>query len=550
MDPRDEPLMDPDTDSKFLDISSTNARLMREMNAFLAAMSHSPGEETNCSCETKATDNLSSSDGPLSARLKVPFISATSSENGGSAIIESGDGDETQNKVRSGNKNLISIDENGASNPSGEYESYNNSNYCDSLQSSGHSDEDSLVAMAKRMDDASIISDPSLICGPSEKNLSLPLPPQKKLTASIKKLGQRINNNRAKPAPPNQAPPRPPPRNPQQLNQQQMPASSSLNPSESDKRNQCTLSSGSPSSSKEIVEITTDNLANLQSSGTLTPPSLGEYFTSFDSANNFGDSDQALLPEIRAKKVSENKDRKHEPSFKHDSSKHTHTLTRGENKALRRGSGKKSRKPYPSNMPHSPSSAEENTVGRKVNTKSKSDSRSRRGKKGRKERQSKRNSDSDDEPMQGKGFNTRINDKPSSIDNKPKGIAEQMKGKEFDTRIHSKPSIGNKPERIAKQLPKQPQVHSNKRSHKPSQIADTEIQMDQCENSDNDDSSSYDSDDQTQIFYESTDDDGFDSEEDSEEELVAVGTSVADAVACLNEKSAVTKVKNLFGIRG
>eukprot|EP00571_Detonula_confervacea_P003792 CAMPEP_0172319718 /NCGR_PEP_ID=MMETSP1058-20130122/38512_1 /TAXON_ID=83371 /ORGANISM="Detonula confervacea, Strain CCMP 353" /LENGTH=509 /DNA_ID=CAMNT_0013034835 /DNA_START=152 /DNA_END=1681 /DNA_ORIENTATION=- len=509
--------MDPDTELKFNDMSSTNERLMREMNAYLAAISYSPGEETNCTCETKSADNLSSNDGSLSARLKNPSISATSSDNGDSAIKERGGGDETKNNVRSGNKNLIPIDENGGeSNPSGEYEYYNDFDHDISIQSTGQFDDDSLVAMAKQMDAASIISDPSLICGPSEKNLALPHP--KKLTAGMKKLGQKLNNNRAKSASPYQAPPRPSARNPQQLNQQQM------------QRNHCTLSSGSPSSSKENLTSGKNHTVHRQhnnprSVDTRTP--YYEHLTSFDSANSFGNSEQTVVPETRAKKVSENTGRKHSSS--------KHTLTRGESKALRRGSGKKSRKPYPYNIPHtakgpgnddgngistkrmstaSSSSAEENTVGRKVETKSSSSTR--RGKKGRKKRKPKQDSDSDEEPMRGKGFNTRI---------------------------HDKPNIDVKPERIAEQIPKQPQVHSNKKSHRPTQTTDTDIKMDQC--SENDDASFYDSDDQTQFFYESSDD-----EFESEEELVAVGTSVADAVACLNDKRAVTKVKNLFGIRG
>ena len=64
-----------------------------------------------------------------------------------------------------------------------------------------------------------------------------------------------------------------------------------------------------------------------------------------------------------------------------------------------------------------------------------------------------------------------------------------------------------------------------------------------------DNHSTYDSDDETQFFYESTDDDDFDDEDDeldSEDELKAVGTSVVDAVKDLNDRSAVAKVKNLF----
>ncbi len=57
----------------------------------------------------------------------------------------------------------------------------------------------------------------------------------------------------------------------------------------------------------------------------------------------------------------------------------------------------------------------------------------------------------------------------------------------------------------------------------------------------------YDSDDETQFFYESTDADADDEGGvDSENDMKAVGTSVVDAVKDLNERSAVAKVKNLF----
>ena len=66
--------------------------------------------------------------------------------------------------------------------------------------------------------------------------------------------------------------------------------------------------------------------------------------------------------------------------------------------------------------------------------------------------------------------------------------------------------------------------------------------MDAHVSSDNDDVySAYNSDEQTQIFYESTDE--FTSSE--EEDLVAVGTSVADAVKDLNNRR-----WGLFGLRG
>ena len=180
----------------FDSLASNNERLIGEMNAFLASIStsgeetHSPGDETNCSCETKKMDNFSSSDdsNSLPSKLKIPSISSTSVKEG-----SSGD-------TRSTSKNLLPIDENGGeATASGGYhdpEYYSNFRHqqqeLHSLMeqhlkvgtSGSNYDDDSLVAMAKRMDAATIISDPSFICGPKEKVLT------EKITAGMKKLGK------------------------------------------------------------------------------------------------------------------------------------------------------------------------------------------------------------------------------------------------------------------------------------------------------------------------------------------------------------------------
>lgn len=61
-----------------------------------------------------------------------------------------------------------------------------------------------------------------------------------------------------------------------------------------------------------------------------------------------------------------------------------------------------------------------------------------------------------------------------------------------------------------------------------------------------DDNSVYDSDCDTQVFYESTDDEW----SSDEEELPMVGTSVLKAVEDLNNKSIGSKMKNMFGMKG
>eukprot|EP00569_Conticribra_weissflogii_P020309 CAMPEP_0171431980 /NCGR_PEP_ID=MMETSP0881-20121228/7603_1 /TAXON_ID=67004 /ORGANISM="Thalassiosira weissflogii, Strain CCMP1336" /LENGTH=287 /DNA_ID=CAMNT_0011952363 /DNA_START=35 /DNA_END=894 /DNA_ORIENTATION=+ len=54
-----------------------------------------------------------------------------------------------------------------------EYEYYNDTGYNKKRNSSFFRDDDSLVAMAKRLDDASIISDPTVICGADDEDYSV-----------------------------------------------------------------------------------------------------------------------------------------------------------------------------------------------------------------------------------------------------------------------------------------------------------------------------------------------------------------------------------------
>ena len=83
---------------------------------------------------------------------------------------------------------------------------------------------------------------------------------------------------------------------------------------------------------------------------------------------------------------------------------------------------------------------------------------------------------------------------------------------------------------------------SRPRNNEETNAHENQTNLDAHVSSDNDDVySAYNSDQQTQIFYESTDE--FTSSE--EEDLVAVGTSVADAVKDLNNRR-----WGLFGLRG
>ncbi|KAL3757847.1 hypothetical protein ACHAWU_006155 [Discostella pseudostelligera] len=192
--------------------------------------------------------------------------------------------------------------------------------------------------------------------------------------------------------------------------------------------------------------------------------------------------------------------------------------------------------------------------------------------------------DSDDE-MCGVGINTRVHDEKLSDKKKSKNgkekkyphtekrrnKAESKLTNNTQTRPHGESSSRRGVERSD-----QSKSHSEKRQHhkthrrtrtsQSSDNLDTERLPNRAKSSSprnsrrlsskgrsvgstTDNHSTYDSDDETQFFYESTDDDGFDDEDDeldSEDELKAVGTSVVDAVKDLNDRSAVAKVKNLF----
>ncbi|KAL7517059.1 hypothetical protein ACHAWX_002014 [Stephanocyclus meneghinianus] len=147
----------------------------------------------------------------------------------------------------------------------------------------------------------------------------------------------------------------------------------------------------------------------------------------------------------------------------------------------------------------------------------------------------KSQNDSDDESMHGVGCNVRLHDK------------KQTKTKRESKRDNSPRSQSYSKARSDKDKdPRRPRSRSTPPASKDDNSSaslpvNTEIR------SENEVNSVYDSDCNTEFFYESTDDDGFFSQ--GEEGLPAVGTSVLKAVEDLNSKSAVYKMKNLLGIR-
>lgn len=118
-----------------------------------------------------------------------------------------------------------------------------------------------------------------------------------------------------------------------------------------------------------------------------------------------------------------------------------------------------------------------------------------------------------------------------------------MRGTGFNTRMHATPKFDGdiKPNLIAEPASQGRRTSPHPRT--PPLITHTENQRNEGDSLEHDYYSSYDSDDQTQIFYESTDEDCA-----AEEERAAAGTSVAEAVKDLNKKRTVAKVKHLFGI--
>lgn len=146
--------------------------------------------------------------------------------------------------------------------------------------------------------------------------------------------------------------------------------------------------------------------------------------------------------------------------------------------------------------------------------------------------------ESDDESMRGVGCNVRIHDKKDRVD----GDRKSKKKGESRTRSSSKTKAKNK-ESAAAPRPRSSSTPPALKSKKPN----AEQAVDASVESDAEAQSVYDSDCNTEFFYESTDDDEWSSDE---EDLPMVGTSVQKAVEDLNNKSIGFKMKSMLGIRG
>jgi hypothetical protein len=172
-------------------------------------------------------------------------------------------------------------------------------------------------------------------------------------------------------------------------------------------------------------------------------------------------------------------------------------------------------------------------------------------------RDSKPESDGDEELMHGVGSNTRIHASKTKVEKEPKKVRSQLLSQSTKNSQMLHTGIGGQirtynnddvsendddgeNDSHESTDDEELRIHVKAHAHKPSgnsqrppRVKHSQKRHDQCAISECDE----DSDTETQFFYESTDD-----------ELGAVGTSVADAVKNLNEKRAVTKVKNLLGI--
>lgn len=169
----------------FETLSSTNERLMRECQEFLSSVDKSnvqaPAQTSAAGPRPPPQSTASSVDPRQQPQNNCGVIFERSAEDCGNKsgrINEAKtaeDYDKFDMKLQSIDNTIDTALNNlqTQSQQPAEYEYYNDPKY--QRKTRGHSiDDDSLVAMAKRLDDAvSIMSDPSVICGTSEKKFPL-----------------------------------------------------------------------------------------------------------------------------------------------------------------------------------------------------------------------------------------------------------------------------------------------------------------------------------------------------------------------------------------
>lgn len=493
--------MEPNEEKVFHSLCSNNERLMREMNDYLASISNTPDVSIKTGHEKLASENEDS--------------------------FDDDDDDEGTRRMRRTRRN----------------------NHIDSA-TGGETDDDSLVAMALHMDAASVIS------GPLEKGYYSHVPPSPRMEISARMeemLAQFTNsdpsikdtmNERFNHSDPSTTK--------SSLHSQNIPPSRSY-PMEME-----TQPPASQSPSTQRFDKT-----KCKSLKDPTPPAANILpFPSFGNMHERRRLSLERMSDVEASTMN--------ASMQHGR-KTTRSVSKYNEPALRKNEDVSEKHNLSSPSAYS---KRESTGSKTADT----NIRQRKGwhKKTIQERGS-------DDEMCGVGINTRVHDEEHNGSKKSSKNSKNKRDHHHTERRHSKsdPQLMNNirmrsrekrsSSRTGVERSEQSKSHSEKRRHrrthrrtKTSQSGDNNLATERLPNqakssspkysrrlssegrSDGsaDNHSTYDSDDETQFFYESTDDE--DEKLDSEDDMKAVGTSVIDAVKDLNERSAVAKVKNLF----
>ena len=487
---------------EFDTLTSTQERLMKEMNSYLQEISFNDNDdETCCSAQTKKADNHSDESsttaigsGPISAedfimrerekrRNQNPYIGKFNAVPSISetAPYETDDGVDQYNVAREE-----------------EYQYYNN-HTCDSMQQQSPGsqfDDDSLVAMANRMDTASIVSDYSYLKSGMSPLSSI----AKKMGGDRSKSRERKKQERGR----------------IESNQKQQGSNYDDSMTGFGINSKANNDNNIPHQRMIVEENWIPNNE---------PPYNGsrDHQQQHQKQSHLGVrgknpqrrvSDPSIVSDITPTSAEENAWVVDKHVVDKSSRRRSNSRSRRRSRSTGRKSSRSKSRRRSSSKPRSSSRARSKSRHR-------SSSRRRKKKESHKKKRHHKKQhlhESYEDSMRGIGMNTRV----------PKSAPQA----DMDGRPRRHESVD---EISSHQSSRSRGYH---RSHR-----------DSSENNDTDDdnNSTYDSDDHTQIFYESTDDDedGFDSY--SEDELPAVGTSVSDAVKDLNNNRTVTKVKNLFG---
>ncbi|KAL3810522.1 hypothetical protein ACHAXA_001874 [Cyclostephanos tholiformis] len=469
----EDPGPDESPEHLYMDLSTTQ-ELIRQMNEYLASITQLPIEANGGGETSKTNIWQSSSESPLSERPRRKHTYL--------AKEDKSDGEEARRERN--NHAISSIDENGGKD-----------------EIAWDFEDDSVVAMAKRMDDSSISTLPTL-------------PPLKKKSASklrkLKLAKTSGGNNRIEVVPPA------PPRNADDSRHRSPPMQPAKQITERSPASAPTSVEFKSASNRERSIPSRNSPCSTVSSKDYVVKKDGYRRGSFDSANACGhrlggaiDSKRATDESVAAigSQVSAPRGRKSAksaPTSCHESTKDRCDTGSKLGKPMQRDNdaapkGRKSSLIFES-------ASQELSAGHKIIAKSGISSTPRLVTR-RHSNDSK--TKSDHEP---KTVRSLPQSQFTKFSQMPSQEIDEQRGMRIHDKVQARKSSGNS--------------RGQPRGKHSQNI---------CDSSEYDE----DSDAQTQFFYESTDD---------EEELEGVGTSVADAVKNLNERRALAKVKNLVGI--